>query len=103
MATVEKVEYNKGSGSTISTGRTECNLTPLSAADFSAELRQLMADLAGRAGAANPQQLSLQLAMLIAGATVSEQARRQSGAMRTAALAAEVLINDSLEQAVTAV
>jgi AcrR family transcriptional regulator len=72
-------------------------------ADFSAEVRQLLADLAGQAGAANPQQLSQQLAMLIAGATVSEQARRQSGAIRTAALAAEVLINDSLEQAVTAV
>lgn len=73
------------------------------AADFSLEFRQLLADLAQQAGAANPQQLSQQLALLISGAIVSEQVRRQSGAMSTAAAAAEVLINNSLSQTLAVV
>lgn len=75
----------------------ECdNPVQQAVADFFAEFRQLLTDQASRAGAANPQLLAQQLALLIAGATVSEQARRQSGAMRTATLAAETLVNNSL-------
>lgn len=69
------------------------------AAEFSDAFRQLLTSLSRQAGAANPAQLAQQLAMLISGAIVSEQMRRESGAMRTAALAAEILVENSLAEA----
>lgn len=69
------------------------------AAGFSDAFRQFLTELAAQAGAADPAQLSQQLAMLISGAIVSEQMRRESGAMRTASTAAAVLVNASLAKA----
>jgi len=66
------------------------------AAEFSDTFQQVLTDLARQAGARDPEALSQQLAMLISGAMVSEQRRRESGAMRTAAAAAKVLIEQSL-------
>ncbi|WKJ90687.1 TetR/AcrR family transcriptional regulator [Methylomonas montana] len=74
----------------------QANPVQLAAAEFSDEFRQLLTDLAEQAGAAHPDELSKQLAMLISGAIVSEQMRRESGAMRTASAAAEILIENSL-------
>jgi AcrR family transcriptional regulator len=69
------------------------------AVEFSDAFRQILADLARTAGAHNPEVLSQQLAMLISGAIVSEQMRRQSGAMRIVSAAAEILIAKSLADA----
>lgn len=79
----------------------EANPIQLAAAEFSDAFRQLLAALAGQAGAAHPDELAKQLAMLISGAIVSEQMRRESGAMRTASAAAEILIENSLAEAKT--
>ena len=76
----------------------QANPVQLAAAEFSDEFRQLLTDLAKQAGAAHPDELSKQLAMLISGAIVSEQMRRESGAMRTASAAAEILIENSLAE-----
>ncbi|WP_445367543.1 TetR/AcrR family transcriptional regulator [Methylomonas sp. BW4-1] len=75
------------------------NPVQLAAAEFSDTFRAILADLARQAGAQDPEQLSRQLAMLISGAIVSEQMRRQSGAMRTASAAANILIEQSLSHA----
>lgn len=76
----------------------QANPVQRAAAEFSDEFRQLLTDLAEQAGAAHPDELSKQLAMLISGAIVSEQMRRESGAMRTASAAAEILIENSLAE-----
>lgn len=65
-------------------------------AEFYASFCGLLADLARQAGMADAEELSRQLAMLIAGAIVREQMQRQSGAMRTARAVAEILIERSL-------
>jgi AcrR family transcriptional regulator len=71
----------------------------LAAAEFSNNFQIILADWARQAGALEPEPLSQQLAMLISGAIVSEQMRRQSGAMLTASAAAKVLIEQSLSHA----
>lgn len=65
-------------------------------AEFYQNFISLMADLAQKAGIADAEKLAKQLAMLIAGAIVSEQMQRHSGAMRTAYAAAEDLIDKQL-------
>ncbi|MEE7626051.1 TetR/AcrR family transcriptional regulator [Methylobacter sp. Wu8] len=65
-------------------------------AEFSESFVQLLADLAREAGANDAEQLANQLAMLIAGAIAKEQMQQQSGAMRSARAAAEILIAHSL-------
>ena len=69
------------------------------AAEFSVTFRQLLTDLAAQADAKHPEALAQQLAMLISGAIVSEQMQRESGAMRAASAAAEILLANSLKQA----
>ena len=68
------------------------------AAEFSESFRCLLADLARQADITAADELSKQLSMLIAGAMVREQMQKQSGAMRTAAAAAEILIANSLTE-----
>lgn len=68
----------------------------LASAEFADAFGKILADLARQAGAYDPEKLAKQLAMLISGAIVSEQMRRQSSAMATAAAAAEILIEQSL-------
>ncbi|AMK76870.1 MULTISPECIES: TetR/AcrR family transcriptional regulator [Methylomonas] len=75
------------------------NPVQLAAAEFSDAFREILAELARQAGSPDPEQLSQQLAMLISGAIVSEQMRRQSGAMRIASAAAKILIEQSLTTA----
>lgn len=74
----------------------ENNPVQNASAAFYGEFRQLLTDLANQAGIRNPEQLAAQWAILIAGATVSEQIQRHSGAMRTARTAAEILLNQQL-------
>ncbi|WP_427501159.1 TetR/AcrR family transcriptional regulator [Methylomonas sp. MED-D] len=62
------------------------------AAEFSEGFRALLSDLAARAGVRDPEPLSKQLAMLIAGAMVGEQMRRGTENMRLAREAAKILI-----------
>jgi len=65
-------------------------------ANFNRDFCELLTDLAAQAGAAKPEELASQLAMLISGAIVTEQLQRQSGAMQLAYTAAEILIEKSL-------
>ncbi len=67
-------------------------------AEFYAAFRQLLADLAKQTGISNADELASQLSMLIAGAIVREQMQKQSGAMRTATAAAEILIGKSMAE-----
>ena len=64
--------------------------------EFYGSFRGLLAELARRAGAPEAEILARQLALLIAGATVSEQMQRNSGAIAVARRAAEILIDHSL-------
>ncbi|MDD4915490.1 MAG: TetR/AcrR family transcriptional regulator [Methylococcales bacterium] len=61
-------------------------------ANFSEALHKLLADLALQAGIADAQQLARQLSMLITGAVVSKQIEKQPDTMRTAYIAAKILI-----------
>jgi AcrR family transcriptional regulator len=56
----------------------------------------LLAELAEQAGSQDPAELARQLDLLIAGAIVREQMQSDSGAMRSAYKAAEILIDISL-------
>lgn len=63
---------------------------------FYAEFRELLAELARRAGIEAAECLAAQLVILIAGAVVGEQMRRHSDAIRYARRAAKVLITGAL-------
>lgn len=73
----------------------ENNPVQQAAAEFYAEFRKLLADLAVLAGIANAEQLAGQLVLLIAGAIVDEQMHRHTGAMQNAQAAAKILIDSS--------
>ena len=73
----------------------ENNPVQQAAAEFYAEFRKLLADLAVLAGIANAEQLAGQLVLLIAGAIVDEQMHRHTGAMQNAQVAAKILIDNS--------
>lgn len=62
-------------------------------AEFYRSFYAILAKQARQAGISQAKPLAQQLAMLIAGAIVSEQMQRRSEAMRTAAAAAEILID----------
>lgn len=64
-------------------------------AEFYESFRKALTDIARQAMANNPEELASQLALLIAGAIVSEQMKRDSGAMSSARRAAEILIAGS--------
>ena len=76
----------------------QANPVQQATAEFYKSFRGLLADLAKQAGIANADELASQLSMLIAGAIVREQMQKQSGAMRTATTAAEILIEKSLAE-----
>ncbi len=65
-------------------------------AEFYTAFRKILADLGRQCGIADAEQLAAQLALLIAGAIVSEQIQRQSGTMANAYAAAETLIQSKL-------
>jgi AcrR family transcriptional regulator len=68
------------------------------AAEFSESFRCLLADLTVKAGITAADALAGQLSLLITGAMVKEQMQKNSGAMDSAAAAAEVLIEYYLEK-----
>lgn len=74
----------------------ENNPVQQASSDFYATFRKVLADLARQSGVIDADQLAAQLALLIAGAIVSEQIQRHSGAMRSAYTAAEILIESKL-------
>ncbi|MCK9606916.1 MAG: TetR/AcrR family transcriptional regulator [Methylomonas sp.] len=74
----------------------ENNPVQIAAAEFYAEFRKLLAKLAEQAGSHNPEHLAAQLTLLIAGAIVGEQIRRNSGAIANARTAAAILIDYNL-------
>lgn len=65
-------------------------------ADFYDQFRCYIADLAGQCGSKSPENLALQLSLLIEGAIVSEQMKRHSGAAEQAKQAAGILIDNSI-------
>lgn len=65
-------------------------------AEFYDKFRSYISDLAGQCGIASPESLALQLSLLVEGAIVSEQMKRNSGAAKQAKLAASVLIESRL-------
>lgn len=65
-------------------------------AEFYEKFRGYIAELARSADAAHPDALAQQLALLFAGAIVSEQMKQNSGAIVTARAAAEILIDLAL-------
>lgn len=70
----------------------EANPVQQASAEFYDGFHKLLADLARQADIENPELVTKQLLMLIAGAIVTEQMQRQSGAMATARQAAERLL-----------
>jgi AcrR family transcriptional regulator len=69
----------------------------LASVDFYLQFRRRLTELAEEAEARQPELLARQLSLLISGAIVAEQMQRNSGAMRAARDAAEILINRSLD------
>jgi AcrR family transcriptional regulator len=65
-------------------------------ADFYDSFRSYISELAKQCGAKSPENLALQLSLLIEGAIVSEQMKRHCGVTELAKQAAVVLIEDSL-------
>ncbi len=74
----------------------EDNPVQRASAEFYEGFRHLLAEIADRAGAKDPDELARQLTLLIAGAIVTEQMKRDSGAMSSARRAAEALIENSV-------
>jgi len=70
----------------------EANPVQQASAEFYDGFHKLLTGLAQKAGIKNPELVSKQLLILIAGAIVTEQMQRQSGAMATARQAAERLL-----------
>lgn len=64
--------------------------------EFYDKFRHYIADLARQCGSKSPENLALQLSLLIEGAIVSEQMQRHSGAAIQAKQAAIILIEGSL-------
>ncbi len=64
--------------------------------EFYDKFRNYIADLARQCGSKSPENLALQLSLLIEGAIVSEQMQRHSGAAIQAKQAAIILIEGSL-------
>jgi AcrR family transcriptional regulator len=71
----------------------EANPVQQASAEFYEDFHKMLADLALQAGMESPDIVSKQLLMLIAGAIVTEQMKRQSGAMVIARHAAERLLD----------
>jgi AcrR family transcriptional regulator len=65
-------------------------------AEFYDKFRNYIADLASQCGTKSPENLALQLSLLVEGAIVSEQMKRHSGAAEQGKLAAMMLIEGSL-------
>jgi len=65
-------------------------------AEFYDKFRHYIAGLAGWIGVKSPENLALQLSLLVEGAIVSEQMKRRSGAAEQGKLAAMMLIEGSL-------
>lgn len=65
-------------------------------AEFYDKFRRYIADLATQCGARDPESLAYQLSLLVEGAIVSEQMKKQSGSARQARRAAIMLIEASL-------
>jgi len=65
-------------------------------AEFYDNFRSYIANLAGQCGSKSPENLALQLSLLVEGAIVSEQMKRHSGSAEQAKQAAVVLIENSL-------
>lgn len=74
----------------------EGNLVHQVSAEFYDKFRSYIADLAQQCGAKSPENLAMQLSLLIEGAIVSEQMKRYSGAAEQAKQAAVLLIAGSL-------
>ncbi|MGZ4979080.1 MAG: TetR/AcrR family transcriptional regulator [Methylobacter sp.] len=74
----------------------EANPVHQVSAEFYDHFRNYMADLAGQCGSRAPENLALQLSLLVEGAIVSEQMKRRSGSAGQARQAAVVLIENSL-------
>lgn len=68
-------------------------------AEFYDQFRSYMRDLAAQCGIAAPENLALQLSLLVEGAIVSEQMKRHSGAANQAKQAAGVLIESRMRGA----
>lgn len=66
------------------------------AADFYNDFRVSLSELAAAAGARQPDTLARQLQILLSGAIIIEQMRRDSGAIAAARQAAEVLIEQGV-------
>lgn len=66
-------------------------------AEQSKQFKVYIAKLATDAGAADPEGLSLQLALLIEGAMQAEQMKRGSGAIKYAKKAAKILIDSAIK------
>jgi AcrR family transcriptional regulator len=71
----------------------EANPVQEASAEFYDGFHKLLSNLAQQADVENPELVSKQLLMLIAGAIVTEQMKRQSGAMAIARQAAERLLD----------
>lgn len=65
-------------------------------AEFYDQFRSYIGNFAEQCGIASPENLALQLSLLVEGAIVSEQMKRHSGAAEQAKRAAVVLIKSSL-------
>jgi AcrR family transcriptional regulator len=70
----------------------EDNPVQQASAEFYNGFRNALTEITRQAMAKNPEELSGQLVLLIAGAIVSEQMKRDSGALAAARRAAEILI-----------
>jgi len=66
-------------------------------AEFYANFKAYIARLAAECKVAAPDDLAMQMTLLVEGAIVSEQIQRHSGATRHARQAASILINSSLQ------
>ncbi|MGR9086753.1 MAG: TetR/AcrR family transcriptional regulator [Gammaproteobacteria bacterium] len=67
-------------------------------ADFYDGFRRSLTDIAAEAMAIKPEELASQLTLLIAGAIVTEQMKKDSGAMTTARQAAKILIEQCRQE-----
>jgi AcrR family transcriptional regulator len=76
----------------------EANPVHQLSAEFYDKFKAYIAGLAAECGVAEPDNLAMQLTLLVEGAIVSEQMKRHSGASGHARQAATILINNYLSQ-----
>jgi len=76
----------------------EANPVHQLSAEFYDKFKAYISELAVECGITDPEALSVQMTLLVEGAIVSEQMKRNSGASRHAKLAAELLLNTYLNQ-----